>query len=125
MMAMPPDGPAGPLRSWRQVVAFSAGLVAGFISSLVESVRTREPQRRPPLSWPHRLFGYTKREVARLLGPPPAAAMGQLNAALPAPPTFWQADTWYYPVDRRRRKAVAVQFDADRVVKVEVLGEVA
>jgi hypothetical protein len=104
-------------------VAFSAGLVAGLIGSLIESIRSRHPS--PPLSWPQRLFGYTKREVARLLGPPPAAAMGHLNAALVSPHTFWQADTWYYPVDRRRRKAVAVQFDADRVVKVEVLGEVA
>jgi hypothetical protein len=133
---MPPDGPAArPLRSWRQVVAFSAGLVAGLIGSLIESIRTRH-RPRPLLSWPHRLFGYTKREVARLLGPPPAAAMGQVDTTLPAlplplppppppPPTFWQADTWYYPVDRRRRNAVAVQFDADRVVRVEVLGEVA
>ena len=36
--------------------------------------------------------------------------------------TFWQANTWYYPVDVRRQKAVAVQFQADRVVKVDILG---
>ena len=121
VMAMPPDGPARPLRSWRHVVAFSAGLVGGLIGALLQSLHGHDRRRRR--SWSQRIFGYSKREVARLLGPPPAAAMGNLNAALAVPPTFWQADTWYYPVDRRRRKAVAVQFDADRVVKVEVLGD--
>jgi hypothetical protein len=98
-------------------------------ASAVFSVPSAGPRRRGTRqrrvardlsSLPRRIFGYTKREVARLLGPPPAAAIG--NPPPPAPPSVWQANTWYYPVDPRRQTAVAVQFNQDRVIRVEILG---
>jgi hypothetical protein len=30
-----------------------------------------------------------------------------------APVTYWQASTWYYPLDNNRRQAIAIQFDGN------------
>lgn len=113
------------------MLAFTAGVVSGLIGAFSGggSGGGGQPAARrrwSPRRWgdfralPQRIFGYTKREVARVLGPPPAAALG--NGAGSPKPTFWQANTWYYPVDPERQRAVAVQFNADRVVRVEILG---
>ena len=119
-----------PARVWIDAVAFAAGLMGGILGVVAASAVFSVPggrrggRRRAGAqlaTLPTRIFGHTKRQVARLLGPPPAAAMGP-PAAPPAPTTYWKANTWYYPVDPRRQTAVAVQFDDDRVIRVEVLG---
>lgn len=74
------------------------------------------------------LLGSSKVEVIDTLGSPPVAAVGvpagSFSSAATVTPgdAFWQADTWYYPFDPRRQAAVAVQFDRDRVVRVEFIG---
>jgi outer membrane protein assembly factor BamE (lipoprotein component of BamABCDE complex) len=116
-------------RPWIDAFAFAAGLMGGILGVIAASAvltvpsprrptRGRRPRAEEMETLPRRIFGYTKREVARLLGPPHAAALG----APVMPPTYWKANTWYYPVDPRRQTAVAVQFDDDRVIRVELLG---
>jgi hypothetical protein len=121
--------PKRPVRSWIDALALTAGVVGGvvllFSSSLLGGGRgtKRAPGRiADARSLPRRIFGHTKHEVARLLGPPPAAAASANETA--SAPTFWDANTWYYPANPRQRTAVAVQFNEDRVVRVELLARV-
>jgi hypothetical protein len=112
-------------RPWRGFFAFTAGMVSGLVNALAGRGMLTRRRFSPPRAGdygtlPNRLFGHTKGEVARLLGPPPAAAVG--NGGPPSKPTFWHANVWYYPVDPEHQRAVAVQFNADRVVKVDILG---
>jgi hypothetical protein len=114
-----------PIRSWIDALALTAGVLGGVVlllsSSLIggsRSIKRTARRTGDTVLLPRRIYGHTKREVARLLGPPPAAATsGEGTAA----PTFWDADTWYYPANPRQRTAVAVQFNEDRVVRVEYL----
>ena len=106
------------VNSWIGGLAFTAGLAREWVGLLVPSKReamlhANTNQLRKTI------VGHTKRDVARLLGPPPAA--GTIDAQ-PASPTYRMADTWYYPFDLRRHSAMVVQFDEDRVVGDEFIG---
>ena len=106
------------VNSWIGGLAFTAGLAREWVGLLVPS--KRDPVlNADPSQLRRTIVGHTKKDVARLLGPPPAA--GTIDAQ-PASPTYWMADTWYYPFDLRRHSAMAVQFDEDRVVGVEIIG---
>ena len=137
-----------PARTLFNALAFTAGLVGGFvglITGVSASPRWRPSRRRTRPSYAlagggieqplatrsggfnslrATIVGYTKEEVADALGPPPAAA---LNSSIPGALSgnkteFWQANTWYYPFDPARHVAIAVFFDANRAVRVEYLG---
>ena len=107
-----------PLRLWIGAMAYSAGLVREIVALLMPATRKKivianaSRLRR-------KIVGHTKKDVARLLGPPPAA--GAIDVP-PVSPTYWVANTWYYPFDTRRQTAVAVRFDEGRVVGVEFIG---
>jgi outer membrane protein assembly factor BamE (lipoprotein component of BamABCDE complex) len=111
-----------PARSLIGALAYTAGVVGGVVGLLATPAKWKRVRpvgrRTSPISFRQAIFGHTKRDVAVLLGPPPAAA----GAIVSAPPTFWNANTWYYPFDSRRQTAVAVQFSQDRVVRVEFIG---
>ena len=106
-------------------LAFTAGVVGEVVSRFARPARWRRHRKASPARWltpislRQAIFGHTKSDVALLLGPPRAALMG---ATVSTAPTFWTANTWYYPFDRRRQTAVAVQFNHDRVVRVEFIG---
>ena len=70
-----------------------------------------------------RLLGKSKERVAETLGPPPAASMGH-TGAVAMPGTFWNADTWYYPLSRQERLAIAILFAQNRAARVEFIGPV-
>ena len=56
--------------------------------------------------------------VVSVFGPPRTATMGRL---LGPPPTFWHAETWYYPIDGRTRSAMAIRFAGNVAADVEFL----
>ncbi len=121
-------------RTWMTALAYTAGLVGGFVGMVMGvsplgrwgqlvSPRRRMRRRRGAFrGLCAAIFGSSKKEVAGVLGPPPAAAVG---FAAPAPgaidPPYWEANTWYYPFDPTRRAAIAVLFDNDRVIRVELI----
>lgn len=62
------------------------------------------------------LIGLSRGEVTSLFGPPPA------TSAQPLPKIrsgYWRAEVWYYPLDTRRRHAVAITFAQDVVVALD------
>jgi len=63
--------------------------------------------------------GSAKRAVVSAFGPPRTATM--TRAAAGPGPTFWQADTWYYPIDGRTKSAMAIRFTGNVAAEVEFL----
>ena len=100
------------------VLAYTAGLAREVVGLLVPANRKKTivaNARRLRRT----IVGHTKKEVARLLGPPPAAGAMDVQ---PSSPTYWLANTWYYRFNPRRQTAVAVRFKQDRVIGVEFIG---
>jgi hypothetical protein len=79
------------------------------------------------------VLGRSKKQVVDVLGPPPAAtslaSASATSAAIPpippmpetAQPTFWDADTWYYPLSDQDRTAIAIAFDRGRAHRVDFI----
>ena len=66
------------------------------------------------------LKGLPKPLVATLLGNPSSTFHTEAYSSAPTS-AYWEADVWYYPADVRRRVALAIHFEADRVSEVEKL----
>ena len=65
------------------------------------------------------IVGNSKAAVASVFGPPRSAAVrGAVKPAGKAP-AFWQASTWYYPLQRGDALAMAIEFDDDSARRVE------
>jgi hypothetical protein len=60
----------------------------------------------------HAIVGVDKRTIAAALGPP-SATVGAGN--------FWSDNTWYYPLDRIARLALAIEFEQGIARQTEVL----
>lgn len=57
------------------------------------------------------IVGTSRGELAKRFGPPVVASAGD----------YWQADTWYYPVDHSRRTGLAVRFQDHIAHEVEFI----
>ena len=53
------------------------------------------------------ILGSAKGSVVAVLGPPRTAMLGRNFAKH----SIWRADTWYYPLDRADRSALAIRFE--------------
>ena len=82
--------------------------------------RARRPGRARSLPLlAEAIVGSSKATVAAVLGPPRSAV---LASVAPAPTsTYWQADTWYYPLPPEGPVAMAVRFDEDFARSVEFI----
>ncbi|HEV2295769.1 MAG TPA: hypothetical protein VGR35_18115 [Tepidisphaeraceae bacterium] len=60
------------------------------------------------------IVGSAKGAVKAVFGAPRTARMGR-GAKL----TIWHADTWYYPLDRTARSAIAIRFEGNVARDVE------
>lgn len=65
------------------------------------------------------IVGNSKAAVASVFGPPRGAVLVGPAAASGA--SFWDADTWYYPLPRTGTVAVAIEFDEDFARRVHFL----
>ena len=108
---------ASPFRLCIGALAFTAGLTRGIVALLVP-MKSQSSTIDDPAGLRKKIVGHSKKEVARLLGPPPAAAS---LAPYPTSPTYLMANVWYYPFDARNQSAVAVQFNHGRVVGVDFI----
>jgi hypothetical protein len=112
-----------------RAVCWTAGLVEGLMTGLVQSSATRRRYALPHRGQPFgelraALLGRNRKQIARVLGEPPTASVGfgVTVAAGARPMTFWQASTWYYPFDHSRQQAIAIRFVGDRAKGVDFIG---
>lgn len=63
------------------------------------------------------IVGSSKAAIASVLGPPRSAVL--VHTAPGA--TYWQADTWYYPLPKSGPLAMAIEFNGDDARHVEFL----
>ncbi len=61
------------------------------------------------------IVGSAKGCVKTVLGPPRTARLGRGANK----PSIWRADTWYYPLDRADRSAIAIRFEGNVAREVE------
>jgi len=112
-----------------RAVYWTAGLVEGLMSGLVQGVPRRgfgalaRRGDRPFGELRAALLGRNRKQIARVLGEPPTASLGFGAAVAGAKRvTFWQASTWYYPFDHTRHQAIAIRFVGDRAKGVDFIG---
>jgi hypothetical protein len=67
------------------------------------------------------ILGNDKSSVARALGPPRTAILQTIGIHQPTRQASWQADTWYYPLQRGDHGAIAIQFRGNIARKVEFI----
>ena len=63
------------------------------------------------------IVGSSKSAIASVLGPPRSAVLMQTAPGA----TYWQAETWYYPLPKSGPLAMAIQFNGDDARNVEFL----
>lgn len=73
------------------------------------------------------IVGTTKAAVASVFGPPRGAVLyGADEVATSAGAgvghSFWDADTWYYPLPRTGKLAMAIEFDENYAKNVQFIG---
>ena len=61
------------------------------------------------------IVGSAKGAVKTVLGPPRTARLGGTASK----PSIWRSDTWYYPLDRADRSAIAIRFEGNVAREVE------
>ena len=110
-----------------RALSWTAGVLEGMMSGVVGNA--------PRRSLPHlmangrladvreAIVGRHRRRIARALGAPPTACIGFGKCvAGGSAVTYWQASTWYYPVEGARKQAIAIQFEGDHAGRVEFIG---
>jgi hypothetical protein len=61
------------------------------------------------------VIGAGKGSVVNVFGPPRTAMLGRGTRSM----SIWRSDTWYYPLDRAERSALAIRFDGNVARDVE------
>ena len=80
-----------------------------------DAARPTREQSLPMLA--EAIVGSSKAAIASVLGPPRSAVLMQTVPGA----TYWQADTWYYPLPKSGPLAMAIEFDGDDAKNVEFL----
>lgn len=104
-----------------RAIFWTAGVVEGFMNGLIGA---RTGRKGPFGELRAALMGRHRKQILRALGAPPTASVGFGVSIVTggAPPTYWQASTWYYPFDRGQRQAIAIRFVRDRAREVDFIG---
>ena len=131
-------GEMGQLALW--MAATLAGMVtavlasrAPFFKSLIRKLgrkvagaRRHKPTRRQSLPMlAEAIVGNSKCAIAAVFGPPRSAVMCGTPAVGMGDVSYWQADTWYYPLPASQRRdgglAMAIEFADDSAHRVQFL----
>jgi hypothetical protein len=93
------------------------------------ATESRRRRRKAPPARPSRkeslpmlaesIIGSNKSAIASVFGPPRSAVI--MHAAAASAATYWQADTWYYPLPKSGPLAMAIEFNGDDARRVEFL----
>jgi hypothetical protein len=130
----PPDGPddfeAG-FNDFNQLALWTAATLAGMATSMLLSrgpffrklMARLYPQRRP-INFDSRpshaealpmladaIIGSPRETILSVFGPPRSAAIN--DNIDPVQSSYWRACTWYYPLHRQGRMAMAILFEND------------
>ena len=97
----------------RRLGGSGGGSGAGGLAA--RAARPRREQSLPMLA--EAIVGSSKAAIASVLGPPRSAVL--MHTAPGA--TYWQADTWYYPLPKSGPLAMAIVFAGDDARTVEFL----
>jgi hypothetical protein len=82
--------------------------------------RPRRPSRERSLPLlADAIVGHSKSAVASVFGPPRSAVLRGPVSLGGGTPAYWQADTWYYPLPKNDRLAMAIEFAEDYASHVE------
>lgn len=73
--------------------------------------RGRKPVRQNSGLLADAILGASKQMVQSVFGPPRAAGGGLKSVPEMGRQGYWEADTWYYAVNPRRRVAMAIRFE--------------
>ena len=84
----------------------------------VRKLRPGREQSLPMLA--EAVVGSSKSAIASVFGPPRSAVVMQAGGGGTGA-TFWQADTWYYPLPKSGPLAMAIQFNGDDASRVDFL----
>jgi hypothetical protein len=68
------------------------------------------------------IVGNSKAAVAAVFGPPRGAVLFHDTPNVSASRSFWDADTWYYPLPRTGKLAMAIEFDENYARAVQFVG---
>ena len=97
------------------------GLASGDATA-VGTRRARRPTREQSLPMlAEAIVGSSKSAIASVFGPPRSAVVMHAAAAATTGATYWQADTWYYPLPKSGPLAMAIEFHGDDARRVEFL----
>jgi hypothetical protein len=102
-------------RGVMQRLGVSPGAAALRGPASLRKLRPGRDQSLPMLG--EAIVGSSKSAIASVFGPPRSAVV----MAAAAGATFWQADTWYYPLPKSGPLAMAIVFDGDDARRVEFL----
>ena len=85
----------------------------------VRKLRPVREQSLPMLA--DAVVGSSKSAIASVFGPPRSAVVMHAGGSAGSAATFWQADTWYYPLPKSGPLAMAIEFTGDDASRVEFL----
>src|SRR5213079_2949539 len=93
--------------------------VARLVSGNTQSLDAQAPTTLEPLQ--QALIGQSRAQVVVTLGAPPASSSTEAEDPGASSRHYWNAPTWYYPLDLNRRHAVAITFHENQVRSIERL----
>jgi hypothetical protein len=74
--------------------------------------RHRKRERESLAKLRRAIVGNDRDAIVKVLGPPPTTSGYRLGSIVQSgEPEYYRADTWYYPMDPVRQRAIAVEFD--------------
>ena len=92
------------------------------LASDAGAARPKRPTREQSLPMlAEAIVGSSKSAIASVFGPPRSAVVMHAGGPTPSGATYWQADTWYYPLPKSGPLAMAIQFHGDDARQVEFL----
>ncbi len=103
--------------------------VGAWLTSIFGSSKSRTQRMRDELaryargeqsfsSLRRAIVGSAKGAVVNVFGPPRTALLGRGAHRM----SIWRAETWYYPLDRADRCAIAIRFEGNVARDVEKIG---
>jgi hypothetical protein len=110
VLAITISGAASPVGQW-----FRTMFGTSRTSAMREMIARYARGERPFAALRDAIVGSAKGAVVAVFGPPRTAILGRGATKL----SIWRADTWYYPLDRTERSAIAIRFEGNVARDVE------
>ncbi len=110
------SGATSPLGAW--VKSLLGGVSAPRTRAIRDVLMGYARGKQPFAALRGAIIGSAKGSVVAVFGPPRTALLGRNFTKL----SIWRAETWYYPLDRAERSAIAIRFERNIARDVEKIG---